>query len=230
MSVLELAIGWLAPVECINCNLEGRSLCAGCAATEIIPFGERCYQCNKLSAGGRTCATCRASSPRHVWITTDYEGLPKNLVQKLKFAHQRAAVLPLADLMAETLLTFIPETEVTRKNYLVVPIPTATSRVRQRSFDHTEHLAARLSKILNLSANTTLKRLGQSRQVGAKREIRAKQAAGNYYIFNASAIRGRHILLIDDVLTTGATLRAATAALRKAGAKTVDALVFAKRL
>src|SRR4051812_6804031 len=121
MSISEIAIGWLAPAECINCGLEGRSLCNGCAATEIIPFGERCYRCNIMSPGGRTCAKCRAGSPRHVWITTEYQTVAKQLVQKLKFSHQRAAAVPLAGLMAETMLGFIPRSEIEHNNYLAVP-------------------------------------------------------------------------------------------------------------
>src|SRR5665213_269755 len=73
MSIMELAIGWLAPPECIGCGVEGSSFCEGCLATEIIPFGERCYNCNKMSPGCRTCAGCRRSSPTYVWVSTDYE-------------------------------------------------------------------------------------------------------------------------------------------------------------
>jgi ComF family protein len=230
MSVLELAIGWLAPPECLNCGSEGTAFCAGCSVTEIVPFGERCYQCNKMSPGGRTCPACRAGSPGHVWIVTDYENLAKGLVQKLKFHHQRAAAEPLAQIMLETLFTFTSPMDMKRKNYLIVPVPTATSRVRERSFDHTDLLAGKISKKLDLGSSNTLKRLGQARQVGAKRSIRQKQATDNYYVFNPVSLKGRNILLIDDVVTTGATLRAATATLRKAGARSVDALVFAKRL
>lgn len=230
MSVLEIAIGWLAPSECIGCSFEGAALCQNCQLTEIIPYGERCYNCNKMSPNSMTCAKCRPGSPSYVWVCTDYEKLAKDLVQKLKFSHQRAAAIPLAQLMTDTLLTFVADDEIRAKNYLIIPVPTATGRVRERSFDHTVLLARCIAKNISLEVRFNLKRLGQSRQVGAKRSVRQAQATGNYYLNKPQQIKGRNILLIDDVVTTGATLRAATRVLRQAGAKSVDALVFAKKL
>jgi len=75
-----------------------------------------------------------------------------------------------------------------------------------------------------------LKRLGQSRQVGAKKGVRQAQQTHSYYLSRPQQVAGRNILLIDDVVTTGATLKAAARALRSSGARRVDALVFAKRI
>jgi ComF family protein len=114
--------------------------------------------------------------------------------------------------------------------YIVVPVPTATSRVRQRSFDHSAHLAQLAARKLGWRYLNALTRIGQTRQVGAERSIRLKQPADNYLVRYPNLVSGQKILLIDDVVTTGATLRAVTKALRAAGAARVDALVFAKRL
>lgn len=228
MSLLEAAIGWLAPPDCVVCGLEGRAFCEACAVTEIIPFGERCYGCNKLSFDGRTCPTCRPSSPSYVWVTTEYKDSVRLLVQKLKFTHQRAAAGPIAQLMVDTLLTYKAREEIA--GYMVMPVPTATSRYRERSFDHTALIARNLAKRLGVPVSGNLKRLGQSRQVGARRALRQKQLTDAYYVLLPSLVKGRKVLLIDDVVTTGATLRAATKALRRAGARQVDALVFAKKL
>lgn len=230
MSLLELAIGWLAPATCIGCGKEGMPLCQQCQVFEITPFGERCYLCNKLSFNSKTCSKCSPSSPSHVWITTDYEAVASKLIHKLKFDHLRAAARPMAGVMTDAAANLGAEQMLKTKNYIVMPLPTATSRVRERSFDHTALLAGYIAKKLGLAMSQNLRRLGQSRQVGAKRPVRQLQATGNYYVANPKAIAGKHILLVDDVVTTGATLRAATAELRKAGAKKVDALVFAKKL
>jgi len=231
MNIVETAIGWLAPPVCVGCCAEGETLCLGCSLSGIVPFGERCYSCNVLSIKGRTCEKCRSiGSPHFVWITTDYEGLAKDLVQKFKYSQQRVASRAIARLMTDTFLSFNTEGDITSSNYLIVPIPTATSRVRERSFDHSALLAKTVARKLNLQSANVLMRLGQSRQVGTTRAKRIEQAKGNHIVSKPRVVAGRNILLIDDVVTTGATISASARSLRKAGAKRVDALVFAKRL
>lgn len=231
MSVLESLIGWLSPPDCINCGAESSTLCAPCLTSEIVPYGEHCWNCGAVSRQAKTCDKCRrASSPRFVWITTYYEATPRSLIRKYKFGQQRVAAISLAGLMAKTFLAYSSVKDRQDQQYLVVPIPTATSRVRQRGFDHSALLAKKLAQKLSLESCNGLGRLGQSSQVGALRAQRLTQPAESYYVKSARRVRGRNILLIDDVLTTGATLQAATRVLREAGVRHVDALVFAKRL
>jgi ComF family protein len=231
MRLLEKTIGWLAPPTCIVCGLEGATLCLNCSENEIIPFGMRCWRCNKVSNRSKTCESCRhTGSPAHVWMSTDYEGAPKELLRIYKFKHQRLAAESLVDLMVETFLTFNSDEDITRKDYLLVPIASATSRVRQRGFDHTALLAKKAAHRLRLEYAPSLGRLGQSRQVGARREQRMAQLEDMFYVRTPRLVKNRSIILVDDVITTGATVSAATKALRAAGAKSVDALVFAKKL
>jgi len=228
MSIFEAAIGWLAPPECLLCGAEHTVLCELCAEAEILPHGERCAFCGAASPAGRTCPKCRrVAAPRHVWITTDYEGAAQKLLRAYKFGHLRVAATGLAGLMAGTYSFYNPDLS---SIYLVVPIPTATSRRRARGFDHADLLAQKLATKLKIDYYRALNRLGQARQVGARRAQRQAQQAGAYRVRRADKLKGRRVLLIDDVITTGATLRAATKALRSAGAAQVDALVFAKRL
>lgn len=230
MSVLERAIGWLAPADCVSCGQEGSSLCLICSEAEILPFGERCFLCNKMSRDSVTCEKCRKGTVKKVWITTDYEDTAKKLVQVLKFGHQRAAAGVIAGMMSDTLNESVSMDDMTRQNFLVIPVPTASARIRERSFDHTQLVAQRIAKLNKLPYAGLLKRLGNTRQVGSKRSARLNQAQGQYYVPNNKALTGRNILLVDDVVTTGATLQAAYIALKNAGAKNVDALVFAKKL
>lgn len=231
MSILDLAIGWLAPAECISCNVEGTPLCPACRYSEVIPYGDRCFKCNKLSPSSKTCTNCKKlGAPAYVWITTDYQGIAKELIQSLKFKHQRSIAAVIAKLMHETFTSNVARSDINKLDYLIVPIPTATSRVRERSFDHTELIAAKFKALSGVQKTGSLKRLGQTRQVGAKRSARLTQSKNVYYVSNKTEISGRNILLIDDVTTTGATLEDAARVLRKTGAKRVDALVLAKKL
>lgn len=231
MAVLETFIGWLAPPVCISCGNEGSTLCESCSLLNIVPFGERCFNCSALSARAITCEKCRhLSVPRHVWVATDYKDLAKEVVHTYKFAHQRAAAHSIADLMTETFLNFNDREDLITTNYLVTAVPTASGRVRQRSFDHSALLARTTARKLKLPYVASMKRLGQSRQVGGTRAERFRQVDGKYIVIKPDKINGRNILLIDDVVTTGATLAATTKALRAAGAKRIDALIFAKRL
>jgi ComF family protein len=151
--------------------------------------------------------------------------MARQLLTAYKFGHQRSASLPIAKAMAETLAAY-----PYGKGYLVVPVPTATVRVRQRGFGHTERLAKHIAWRLKLERRSALSRLGQTRQLGASREQRLIQLSDSFIVRRPAAVRDRRILLIDDVLTTGGTIIAAAKALRAAGASGVDALLFAKRL
>jgi ComF family protein len=165
-----------------------------------------------------------------LWINSNYENTAQQLVQLYKFGQLRAASQPLANLMARNFLDFHQKTGINLANYIVVPVPTATSRQRQRGFDHLALLAKTIAHQLGLHYSPTLGRLGQSRQLGTSRAQRLTQPAGSYFVKRPAQIAGRDILLIDDVITTGGTIIECSKILRAAGSRHVDALVFAKKL
>lgn len=221
----------VAPPTCIVCSAEGAVLCADCTKRLIIPYGETCWNCAVRSPGGRTCRRCRLpGTPSYVWLATSYDDTAALLLKVYKFGHLRAAADTLSRIMVGAVGDFLPEDALKSANYLVVPVPTATSRRRSRGFGHSELLARKIAAQLGLKYLPALGRLGQSRQVGSRRELRLSQSDGKYFVRLPRIIKGRRILLVDDVVTTGATLRAATKALRTAGARQVDALAFAKSL
>lgn len=224
-------IGWLAPPVCITCGEEGRVLCRVCTQLEILPFGGKCWHCGSISKDAIACpAARRHGSPKSVWVVSDYASTAKQLILAYKFKHQRSAAVPIAAAMVQTLLEFNSDKDLNLKNYLLVPVPTASSRVRQRGFDHTASLSREIGHRLKSPIGRYLFRSGQSRQVGAKKIERLRQLESMFYVKQPKNIRGRNILLIDDVITTGATINAAARTLKAAGAKSVDALVFTKKL
>lgn len=226
MSFLESVIAVVAPPDCMGCGSEGTNLCSRCRDSSIMYFGERCGGCNILSPGSKTCPKCRAHGlPSKIWIGASYKGPAQRLVYRYKFDHSRSVADSIATLMLEALPPALNLDE-----YVVVHIPTATVRVRERSFDHCQLLAKQISGRLGLKRMEVLGRLGQDTQVGSSRSQRIVRAQSQYYVKNHRTPYAKKILLIDDVMTTGATLTAATRALRHANAVEVSALIFAKKL
>ncbi len=222
MKLLEITLSLLAPYDCLICGLEGSVLCGACTHNHLQPFGERCAGCNALSANSKTCTNCRAGGlPAHIWVAEVYRGAANRLVYKYKFDHWRGV----SEFLAKQVVYAVGDASVD----FIVPVPTATRRVRERGFDHSRLLAKEVAQRMGVPCADVLGRVGQKTQVGASRQDRIAQSLNEYYLRDKRAIVGSKILLVDDVMTTGATLAACASILRKAGARSVDATVFAKK-
>jgi ComF family protein len=146
-----------------------------------------------------------------------YEGVARELVARVKYRNARASVAWLADAMVERLPT---GTDV----HVVTWAPTTPQHRRARGFDHAELLARAVGRGTRLPVRALLTRLPGPAQTGARRDERR---AGPKFRARPDA-QGRSVLLVDDVVTTGATLAAAAAALVRGGARTVSGLVAAR--
>lgn len=223
MKILERLIGFIAPNDCLVCGAEGRFVCNWCSPDACPGLPERCYGCHKLSIDSKVCDGCRRkSSLKYVWVRTEYDGAAKLLIHKLKFERSAEASLPIAQLMAEDMPYLPPEAIVTH-------IPTAAMRYRQRGYDQAELIARHIARIKQVHYVPLLWRHGQTRQVGAKRAQRLHQLEGAFRPRNVHSIAGKHIIVVDDIVTTGATLNSAAKTLKASGAKRVDAAVFAQK-
>jgi ComF family protein len=149
-----------------------------------------------------------------------YEDIAKDLLWRLKFERARSAAEEIAVLM-------LPHIDWSSAEWLV-PVPTAPARVRIRGYDQAYLIARELSRLSGTPLLSSLARYGSSRQVGMKRAQRQAQLAGAFRVRKPDYVRGSWLLLVDDVVTTGATLEAATAALKTAGAARVSAVTFAQ--
>lgn len=161
-------------------------------------------------------------SPLHsVHVATVYGTVAKSLIWKLKLAGAQSAARIMARHMAG-LISSLPGEAI------IVPVPTAAGRVRQRGYDQAKLLARELSGQTRLPYRNCLARSGQTHQHGLPRRERLTQLETAFHASKASAIRKARVILVDDVVMTGATLEAVAKVLWAAGAAQIDAIVFAQ--
>lgn len=192
----------------------------------------RCSQCLKIfrpvadAAGSmgstRTCPSCSSLSDgpnRPVRATADLRGETQDLIRSLKYRNQRRVVAELADRLVHSILAD-PEKPV----YDVVTwAPTSVVRERLRGYDQSQLLAKAVAERLGLRCRRLLYRDRSAPQTGRNRQERL-----NGPMFRARPLRHPcRVLVIDDVVTTGSTLRAAAHALDLAGASGVCLLAVA---
>ena len=221
---LEYIISALSPLECHICKVEGFMLCFSCSQTVMPEVESRCYICNKLTSQQRICSSCQSKSKlRRVWWLGPYSETLKQLIFQMKYERKRAYAREFGELLSAT-LPFLPE------DTIVMPVPTASKRIRARSYDQAVLIAESFSKHRGLSMNQSIIRTSQVDQIGKRRTERMKQMESSLSLKNPTVVKGKNIILIDDVLTTGATLESAAGLLRENGAKHVDAAVVARHL
>jgi predicted amidophosphoribosyltransferase len=197
----------LVPPLCAAC---GKS----CRAEAIV-----CTRCGRRLADADPLLGNGPAGLDRAWSSAPYEDVARDLVAALKFRR----LLPVADLMAERIEWLAPAHMLSGS---IVPVPAAPPRMRRRGFDPAGELAAALAERLDAPLEFCLERRGSGRQVGRRRAERV----GHPPRIRACGAAPRSALLIDDVLTTGATLTACARALRAAGSSRVVAVTFARRL
>jgi predicted amidophosphoribosyltransferase len=193
-------------------------LCAACGRS-CRPEAVVCTRCGRRLAAAEPLLGKGPPGLDRAWSSAPHEGVARNLVVALKFRH----LLPAAGLMADRIQWLAPAHMLSGT---VVPVPPAPARLRRRGFDPAGELAAALAGGLDAPLESCLARRGGQRQVGRRRAARLGQPPR----IRAVGSVPRSVLLVDDVLTTGATLSACAQALRAAGAARVVAITFARRL
>jgi predicted amidophosphoribosyltransferase len=226
VSLLDL----LAPPACVVCRapLAGAAappLCGGCRRALRFLHGEApCPRCGLPRAGGGH-ARCPASGAawRTAWAPVAYAGPATGLVAALKFR----GALPCAQLMAAQIVAGAPP-GLLAPGTVLVPVPTHPARARRRGYDQAQVLARALAGRSGLPVTRCLRRTGsRARQLGAGRAERLQAGRLELHCHGPAPERAT---LVDDVHTTGATLRAAALALRAAGARDVVAITWARTL
>jgi ComF family protein len=223
---LAAALPWLFTLRCVVCGergSEGRDLCAACHAA--LPWhGPACVRCALPLPQAGMCGNCLQHPPAldATQAAFDYAFPLDRLLPRLKFHGDFAAGRVLAQAMAER-GALLPRPDA------MVPVPLHRARLRQRGYDQALELATPLAHALRLPllANALQRRkttTAQSRLDAAARQRNLRDA----FVVAGSTTLPAHVVLVDDVMTTGATLHAAARALRKAGVQRVDAWVCAR--
>ncbi len=201
--IFEHIISAIAPFSCLECRAEGAILCTACQAA--------------LPANTLVDKTTDRSDYMAV---TPYRDVAKDLVHALKFGRARAA----ADCIAHTMANRIAPPE---GSWLVTYIPTAQQRVRLRGYDQAQLIAKHFARYKGLPHASLLARTGVTRQVGSNRNERLQQAHTLFRAKHQPLIADTSIILVDDVITTGASMQAAADVLMGAGAQVVWPVAFA---
>ena len=207
MNLLDAVATALVPPLCAAC---GRS----CRPEAIV-----CTRCSRRLAAADPLDGPGPAGIDRAWSSAPHEGVARDLVTALKFRR----LLPVADLIADRIQWLAPATLLSGT---IVPVPTASLRSAMRGFDPAAEIAAALAQRTDLPLQTCLSRRGGSRQVGKRRA----QRIGHPPLIRTRGQVPRSVLLIDDVLTTGATLSSCARALRQAGAIRIAAITFTRRL
>jgi ComF family protein len=222
--IAEPLLDLVFPPSCAVCSREGTFLCADCEAD--LPRLEPPY-CRSCSEPGprSLCEWCRSTSQPFDGITAPYRwaGAVPDMVYSLKYRGVRASAPRLAELLVAHLSTRSIHPDV------IVPVPLHRRRERERGFNQSELLAKGIAKRTGMPMETGV--LARTRntapQVTMKSpEQRRENIAGAFECIGDVA--GKRVLLIDDVVTTGATVAACSVPLRDAGASSIWVLSLAR--
>lgn len=225
--------------QCPFCGepIPGGDICGRCLAIiEKYRREPHCSRCGRLPGKGavflpndaaQLCFECRKRDWSFVLARAagPYDGILKEAIHRFKYAGHRSLAGPLAGLMAEAsraepLFSVVD---------LALPVPLSGEKLRHRGFNQAALLARDVGALLQIPVDgrSLVKGFETPSQAGLPRSARESNLKGAFQVTNAGKLRGKSILLIDDVFTTGSTMSAAAAVLTGAGARQVFGLVFA---
>ena len=226
--VFDSFINLLFPSQCLNCQnktASGAAICEICL--EKVRFSRTLY-CAKC--GARLPANkkiCHPDFPYILGAATDYENeAVKNLIHGLKFRFIRRAAEPLA----EFLIQYIEDLSLPINTLTLIPMPLGKKRERERGFNQSRLIAELVAK--HFSMPLVVDNLVRKRNTNPQSKLNLEERIANikdcFSLKNPGAVLRKNILLIDDVITSGATMHEAALTLKAAGARKIIALAAAK--
>ncbi len=224
-------LDFVLPRRCASCGIivgQTGSFCLTCWNNIQYLTGKGCLRCNTpVVRGDQVCAPCLAKPPSHdgVQAAVIYDDISSGLAIRLK--HSRR--IGLAKVMAEAMANRVED-----QTALLVPVPLHRLRIWRRGFNQSALIAKSVARCTNLDlALDILERPKATPLLGnlsATNRAKALQGAIKVRSDKRSLLRDRHIYLVDDVYTSGATANACARVLKRAGAARVTVLCWARVL
>ena len=218
-----IALDLLFPPRCALCGAYGSMLCADCSDLLPTADGNRCMRCWMPVADSEVCPHCLHVPPAFETVRAVYvmEAGARQLVHQLKYEGMTALAEPMGVRLAEP---------ATAEGDLVVPVPLHRSRLRSRGYNQSALLGKAFAQTIRLPFDAAAARRVRATKPLAKSMHRSERRAIVAGAFAAipERVKDRRILLVDDVVTTGATLDSCATALLEAGAANVRCVTFAR--
>lgn len=225
-SLISTLLDRLLPSSCHLCGMACReSPCAGCHAQVFAASAKRCPQCGLRVASGERCGEClrHARDFDRSVVACDYAPPVDQLVARLKYSGE----LDIAPLFARAIASHAKVADVPD---MLCPVPLAAGRLAQRGCNQALEIARVLARIW--SAPLAARLLIRWRETGAQARLPAQERQANvrgaFALSHGQVVKGLHVGVVDDVMTTGATLQELAALLKRHGAARVTNLVFAR--
>lgn len=226
----------LFPVFCLSCHSPENWICDRCLAQIKLNEQQVCPSCEKIETiRGKLCFSCKkekVSSLDGLTAAVSYENdTVKKAIYNLKYRFVAELAKPLSQILLRSLL----ENDISLPKY-IVPVPLHQRRLRWRGFNQSQILAEKISSELSPPVKIEVldalerKKARKPQMEIKKYQDRLESVEGIFSLKEEpSKIKGARILLVDDIATTGATLRECAKVLKEAGAKYVFAAVIARQ-
>ncbi len=222
----------LFPRSCVGCGMADQAICDQCFAEIVRIEQQACFRCGKISELGRTCRTCRAHSHLfQVLAAAHYaDGPLREALHTVKYHGRLDLTRPLVDLITGNQQIDCWLRAQDPQHTILVPVPLARRRLWKRGFNQSALLSQHLSNQYDLPMNTKLlqRRRNTATQVALHRAMRQQNVMDAFVSLRSETISRHTIILVDDIMTTGATLTACAEALHSAGARRICALALAR--
>jgi predicted amidophosphoribosyltransferase len=213
----------VSPSRCGGCDLPGALLCPRCRASiTLIDPAEACPRCG-APGGHRWCGECCDAD--FAFEAVRCAGVLERPLSRLVTLYKDAAEMSLAPLLGSLAVDAVGDWRGWPG--AVVPVPPSPAALSRRAFDHTSRLAAEVAFVLEVPALELLAGRPRRDQRALSRRRRRENAAGSVVALPGALVPAC-VLVVDDVMTTGATIDAAARALLDAGATAVRALTVAR--
>ncbi len=230
----EFILDILFPPICLNCEShlikaeKNNGICNLCLSKIIIHTALFCGVCRARLPENKK--TCHKNSQYLLGAVTNFDETVRKLIHQLKYQKWQKILNPLK-IILENYLNNLKLNPEKLKNYIVIPIPLHKNRMQERGFNQAELIGKIISEKYNLPLAKEI--LIRNKETKSQAELknwddRKNNLAGAFKIENADFLKNKNIILVDDVYTSGATIKEAAKILKENSAKKIIALVIAK--